>query len=357
MTQQSVELIPEPYGVPFKGVIDHPELMLWDSWCYSEDDQWHLYCLALSKKNCTGKPVLPHDRNKHQFHIRHFVSKNEGATWADLGVFQQPRITTNGYFDRNIWSGSALLLNDNRVLFGFTGIRQPSPARPFLQSIGLAISSKGNRADYVLPEPISCPLRDYEKITALGYYLGSKASLGHKDGESGGPILAWRDPFLFQDNHGAIQMVWSAKVTPTEGAMAHATLRQTSEGFEIEALHPPVKFPDSELFTQAEVPKIYYNKNEGEYFCVLAACDRLYEGQDDSEVSKVTRLYRSQSFRGPWVPFEKSGSRLDGLDHLFGGSIIETDFDAREMTMLAPYTEMADTDLELTFAAPIKISY
>ena len=357
MTNRDYRVLPTAFTKPFVEGIAHPDLMLWDSWCYAQNGRWHLYCLALSKTDDEGQRIYPEDRNQHQFHVRHFESKDKGRSWFDCGIFQQAQITPNGYFNRNIWSGSVLPLADGRFLTGFTGIRDVSEDVPFLQSIGIAVSNDGMRANHIQAEPISCPSRDYDDITELGYYLGPKASLGHKNGEEGGPILSWRDPFLFLDTDGSLQAVWSAKVSPTEGAMAHATLVETENGFEIETLHPPVTYPDGDLFTQAEVPKIYFNAQTGNYFCVLAACDRLYEGQDDSEVTKVTRLYRAKTLRGPWVSFEHSGSRLEGLEHLFGGSIIETDFEAREMTMLAPYTEMADDDIKLTFAPPIKIKY
>ena len=357
VTNRSNTIIPEPYPLPFNGTISHPQLMLWDSWCYKNHGEWNLYCLALSKFSVSGDPIFPKDRNKHQFHVRHFQTQNSGKTWTDLGLFQEPIETQNGYFDRNIWSGSALVVSDAEILFGFTGIRNISEERPFLQSIGLAISSDGKQIDHIQPEPLSCPLRDYDKITDLGYYLGSKDSLGHSEGEEGGPILAWRDPFLVKETDGSIQMVWSAKVSPKEGAMARATLIKSNEGYKIETLHAPVKFPDSHKFTQAEVPKIYYDAQTGHYLCILAACDRLYEGQDDSEVTKVTRLYKSKAIRGPWTALSGNESSVPGLENLFGGSIIKIDHNAREMTMLAPYTEMARPDLELTFAAPITINY
>lgn len=348
--------IPDAFDAPFYDGIRHPDLWLWDSWCFSRGGQWHLYCLALSKTDSVGDPILPGDRNNHQFHIRHFKSADKGQSWHDCGVFQTPDLTPDGYFNRNIWSGSALPLSEDRILFGFTGLREMTPDRPFLQTIGLAISNTGERAEHVQAEPLSCPLRDYDLITDLGYYLGPKETLGHKDGEAAGPILAWRDPYLFRDADGALQAVWSAKTSPTVGAMAHATLTETDCGFAIETLHSPVAFADSHLFTQAEVPKVYYDAMAEEYYCVLAACDRLYEGQSEDEVTKVTRLYRAKSLKGPWAPYKHSGSLMSGLTHLFGGSIVETDFASRKMTILAPYTEMADKDLQLTFAPPITLS-
>ncbi|NNC38403.1 MAG: hypothetical protein EX271_04725 [Acidimicrobiales bacterium] len=342
--------IPESYPQPFRNGIAHPELWLWDSWFLVEDTTCHLYCLALSRTDKDGQLIPPQDRNLHQFHIRHFISQDGGRSWLDKGVYFKPEITSDGYFDRNIWSGSILKVNDNRYLTGFTAIRSKDAEHPFVQSIGLAVSGDDKSVDHVQDRPLSCPVRDYEQITSLGYYLGPKESLGHEDGEEGGPILAWRDPYLYQDGDGRIHAFWSAKVSPKEGAMAHATLSERDNGFVIEKLHPPIRFPDSEKFTQAEVPKIYNSPATDEYYCLLAACDRLYEGQPDSQVTKVTRLYKAPTIRGPWQAFGQETSKLEGLDNLFGCSIIEADFDAGKLVLVAPVTEMAAKDVQLTFA-------
>lgn len=342
--------LPEPHLHPFRKGISHPDLWLWDSWTLAEDDVWHLYCLALSRIDNDGRDIPPQDRNKHPFHIRHFLSRDGGQSWWDEGVYFKPENTPDGFYNRNVWSGSVLKLKNCRYLTGFTAIRNVDADHPFVQSIGLATSGDNRSITHVQDRPLSCPVRDYEQITSLGYYLGPKESLGHKDGEEGGPILAWRDPFLYQDTDGRIQAFWSAKVSPKEGAMAHATLAETEMGFVIESLHPPIRFPDSEKFTQAEVPKIYHDSTSDTYYCLLAACDRLYEGQPDSEVTKVTRLYKGPTLKGPWQAFNDKTSKLDGLENLFGCSIIKADFDAGKVALVAPITEMANNDIQLTFA-------
>lgn len=280
--------------------IDHPHLWLWDSWTYSEFGILHLYTLALSRKAADGTAIRHENRNDYPFHIRHFESSNGGESWNDLGAILSPSTDPQSFFNRNVWSGSATRLPDGRKLMGFTGLKEMGADRPFLQSIGLGLSADGMAFDSIQSIPISCPLRDYDEIIEAGYYLGPKSELGHKDGEEGGPILAWRDPYIFVDEAGVIHCFWSAKISPTVGAIAHATLVENDICFYIDELHPPILLPDSDQITQAEVPKIYFDDIHGEYYCLISACDRLYEGQENSEVTKTLRLYRASSIRGPW---------------------------------------------------------
>ena len=92
-------------------------------------------------------------------------------------------------------------------------------------------------------------------------------------------------------------------------------------GYAIETLHPPITLPDGKSITQAEVPKIYYDADSEIYYCLISACDRLYEGQDDSEVSKTLRLYKAGDLRGPWYSYRVGSSLLPGLENMFGASI------------------------------------
>jgi len=252
----------------YKNGIVHPKLWLWDSWTYLEGNCIHLYALALSRSAEDGTAILPEHRNDYPFHFRHFESSNEGISWTDLGPVLTPSKDPKSFYSRNVWSGSATRLPDNRKLMGFTGLREVDADHPFLQSIGFATSVDGMAFDQIAKEPASCPRRDYDAIIAAGYYLGPKDQLGHKDGEDGGPIMAWRDPYTLIDNAGTIHAFWSAKVSPKTGAIAHATLIETNRGFEIETLHPPIILPDGKSITQAEVPKIYYDvTSESYYLC------------------------------------------------------------------------------------------
>lgn len=338
----------------FRQGITHPELWLWDSWTVWEGDILHLYTLALSRQTSTGAPIHPENRNDHPFHFRHFISEDRGGSWTDQGAVLHPDTDTDtgpkSYYSRNVWSGSATVLPDGRKLIGFTGIRAVDDEHLFLQSISLYLSGDGHSFDMIASEPLSCPQRDYEAILSAGYYLGPKEALGSKNGEDGGPILAWRDPYTFFDAAGVLHCVWSAKVGPKIGALAHAVLRDTKHGFVIDTLYPPITLPDSDTITQAEVPKIFYDDTDDVYYCLLSACDRLYEGQTDSEVTKTLRLYKSANLRGPWKEYREASAIIPNLAHMFGASVISTDFDKQNMKIIAPITEMASLERQLTIA-------
>ena len=331
--------IPAPWPEPFTDGIRHPELWLWDSWVWQGGGQLHLYCLALSKRQRNGSPIAPCQRNSHAFHVREFVSADCGDTFRDAGVFFVHG--TEGTADaRNVWSGHVFGHDAN--FFAYTGVSQPSPVRPFLQSICLGTRS-GETWKAAL---LNCPDRDHDAIRAAGYYLGPRDALGHVAGEEGGPILAWRDPFMLE-HPGGLRLFWSAKVGPKTPAIASADLMLGEGSYALGPLRPPLRLPDAELMTQAEVPKIY--AVEGEYVMLVAACDRLFEGQPDTEVSKTTRAYRAVDLDGDWTAISHS-SKLDGLDNLFGVSAITARSD--KLRILGPYTEMAPIGLQLSFAAP-----
>lgn len=239
---------------------------------------------------------------------------------------------------------------------GFTGLREAGKDKPFLQTICLGHSHSGFRLDTPPATALSCPLRDYDSIRSAGYYLPTKDMLGHKDGEEGGPILAWRDPFIVADPAGALEVFWSAKASSAQGAVAHATVRQKGGSFQIEALHAPILLPDADSFTQAEVPKLHYDQNTSTWFMLISACDRINESQPAEEVTKVLRLYKSSAIRGPWVSaFGREASVIPGADHLFGASFLHSACTSDCITLIAPYTEYASADRQLTFAPPMSI--
>ena len=349
MVDQYPAGIPAPTAQTFTGGIDHPLLWLWDSWTCTDDSGLHLYCLALAKINCQGEAIEPPDRNNYPFHIRHFLSKDEGQSWIDLGSVLEPGAYQEGADARNVWSGSVSVLDDGRYAFGYTGVRELGDKRHFLQTICVSLSATANGPVIAAPKPISCPLRDYDEITNKGYYLGPKARLGDCNGEEGGPIMAWRDPFLFYDNNNVLRAVWAAKSTPTGAAIAQATLTLEDGEITIDELLPPMHLPDSDQYTQAEVPKIYRDDDSGDYYLLISACNRTYEGQPDSEVNQELRLYRAREPVGPWAPFSTKGSLLPDLNFMFGASIIATDFPNQTITLLGPRTENAGPDHQLKF--------
>lgn len=347
--------IPPAASRPFSGGIKHPDLWLWDAWTYWHDGDLHLFCLALAKVDANGRPITPGDRNDYPFHIREFLSQDEGASWRDLGVYLQPDETPGSPTQHSIWSGSAL--NDgDELLFGFTGIRQPAEGRSFLQSICLLPTRPGERPDLGQAIVLSDPERDYAEITKAGYYLGSQSSLGVDTGEEHGPILAWRDPFFVPEGDGTLRAYWAAKTGPAEPAIASGRVRKTSAGYVLDKLYAPIVHPDVSEYTQSEVPKVFQNPEDGSLLMLTSTCDRVSEDQPDSEVTKELRLYTAPGFDGPWSSYSDEGASLHGVEHLFGGEFSSLNLARQEATLIAPYTEMAEPDLQLTFAAPRKVS-
>lgn len=352
--RQHLVEIPPPAETVFRLGIKHPDLWLWDSWTCSMGGKLHLFTLALARRNRGGDPIAPGERNAYPFHIRRFVSTDGGQCWRDCGAYLEPSEAGAGVMAHNIWSGSAALVGDE-VFFGFTGVRKPAPGRSFLQSICLLRASvNGVRPDAAGAIVISDPQADYDAIRARGYYLGPRDSLGEDAGEEGGPILAWRDPFFLARDDGAVDVFWSAKIAPVSPAIAHARLTPRDSGFTIDLLEPIIP-PDASEYTQAEVPKIYRLRRR-EFLMLLSTCNRVREDQPDSEVVKEMRLYRSDAPEGPWRTCYGEAGRVRAAGGLFGGSIVSIDGAAGVATLLAPYTEMAPPNLQLTFAPLIEVS-
>ncbi len=346
--------IPPPSPGLFRHGINHPDLWLWDAWTVASGDTLTLFTLALARQNTKDDPITPGDRNDYPFHVRRFTSRDGGASWRDHGAFMSPGPEAGGVMAHNIWSGSAIV-SEGRLLFAFTGVRKPAPGRSFLQSICLLpVEQEG-----VAPEPsdtivISDPETDYQKIIDAGYYLGLREALGDDKGEEGGPILAWRDPFLFARVDGSVDAFWAAKTSAAAPAVAHARLTRQSGGVRCTLL-APILLPDADGFTQAEVPKVYRDPSGAGYLMLISTCNRLREDQPNEEVTKEMRLYRAAAPEGPWRPYRGEDSIIPGIEHLFGGAFLPIGRGANAATLIAPYTEMSAAEKQLTIAPPVNI--
>lgn len=338
----------------FEDGINHPDYFLWDAWSYEEAGDHHLYCLAVARVNEDGSLLDPTTRNDVPFHVRHFVSKDQGKSWLDAGVFQTPRPNGPGFDAKTIWSGSVTLLADGRKLVAYTGLKDCAMPQQFLQSMAIAISHDGYSVESGTEKRISCPESDWQAITNKGYFLSEPNLLGHCDGENGGPILAWRDPYLI-DHDGDLHMFWCAKSSSHIPALGHATLRENDSGFVIDKLFEPVLMPDAEKVTQLELPKVIYDNVRNKFYLIIATCNRLFEGQPDSEVDKQIRLYESASLNGPWHFHFDNGSSLGlGAEHMFGMTILNADFEKAQLNCISPYTEASTTPL--TFSKTFSIN-
>ncbi len=345
--QTNTHLIPPPYPDLFKNGIVHPQLYLWDSWSFVEDGTVHLYCLALSRVKPDGMPLESVDRNKYPFHIRHFTSVDFGKNWRDEGRFLSALDWNDQSEAYTVWSGGIERLSDGRKLAAFTALTKTDVEHPFIQHIGLVISSDGFELDSDIKTAISSPVSDRKEILDKGYYLGPEAELGTQEGEEGGPILAWRDPFVFVHEDDSVSLLWAAKINALRGAIARATLKKVGNSYELAELMPAVAMPDMESFTQLECPKVVYDKLSKTYYLLISVCNRLDERQPESEVDKGINIYKSNSIDGPW---ESCGPRVLGDRNLFGLTVLQTDFENDRLLCVAPYTEVAGSVKALTFA-------
>lgn len=341
--------IPNPIDLEFNNAIAHPDLWLWDAWTCVEEGNLHLYCLAVAKV-FAQRPVQPHDRNLYQFHIRHFLSQDNGETWRDRGVFLASSISER----RNIWSGS-ILPRESGAFIGYTETKWPDPSHPFIQTICIGQTRSFDEYDGLPAEIVSDPVRDYDEILEAGYYLSDRDSLGHINGEEGGPIMAWRDPFLYEDE-GSVLVFWSAKVGPRTPAIASAKLAQNANGQFSAMLQPPILLPDAHEYTQAELPKIWRDADTGRYMLLVAACNRSHENQPDHEVSKETRLYTSETLLGGWRAWSAGSSLLQAQSNLFGVSPYKWHAQNSSVEVIAPITEQAPDTEKLTMKAGVLLS-
>jgi hypothetical protein len=307
----------------------------------------HLYCLAVSRFKADGTPLLPMERNNFPFHMRHFTSEDTGKSWKDEGCFLKPEIGSQKYNPYTIWSGSIEALADGSKLVAYTGLEKVDPQHSFVQSIAVAVSADGYVIDQIAETPLSSPLIDWDEITEKGYYLDPPEKLGSNAGEGGGPILAWRDPFIFVDSNETINLFWGGKVSPTKSALVRAALKKNGTQYEISELFPPTTVPDGNEFTQLELPKVLHDKEKGLYYLMISSCNRLYEGQLDEEVDKGVRVYKSDAIDGPW---ETLGGKILAAENLFGPTVLATDFQNNRLLCIAPYTDAAEDKLSLTFS-------
>ena len=341
----------------FDGGILHPELYLWDAWGHIRSDQWHLYCLAVNRYKNDGTKLLAHERNHFQFHIRHFSSSDFGKIWRDEGTFQEANKAFDGHEAGNIWSGSTYPLNDGRVLSFYTGILHSTQEYPYRQTIGCCIASSDSSTKGATRNVLSNAYKDYRKITAKGYFFSPRESLGHIDGESGGPITTWRDPYVYrqpnQSQEAEFKMVWAAKLDATTACIAAGLVEVSGTDIVVKELLSPMLVPDSKEFTQLEVPKIYWDQACQRFYLLCATTNRVSESQSEEEVNKVIRLYFSDSDTGPWIPAGNKSSILQGVKNQFGMTFLQTHGDS--IVAIAPYTEVAG-ELGLSFAPVVEIN-
>lgn len=262
---------------------------IWDSWLLADSDErgkfLHRYALSAPSRDYT-----PNERHLHAF-VRHAVSRNGGVTWKDLG----PAITPSGekgvWPDRCVWTSSILLREvkgQKLYLMFITGLNSQTPdGKPndgLIQQIGLATSRNGHTFDQ--PRVILSP--DDSKAAELGYDISA----------DDGIVMAWRDPFVFQDPpSGTWHMLFSAKtkdacgtVHPTVG---HAVARDdTLRNWELQA---PLALP--QYYRQLEVPYLIHRENRYYLFVSTQNNPTMHNNRDKEA---AFRGFVADAPAGPW---------------------------------------------------------
>ena len=337
---------------------------LWDAWSYKDANHYHLYCLSVPRFVDDGTPLKAADRNQQHFCVRYYyadVPKTWGADlqWSAGGCFQQVGRANDAHDAGNIWSGSVLPLEHGDTLVAYTGLWHPCthPQR-FAQNIGVGIAKTASSIETHSQHLLCCPMREYERVVAAGYYVDPPKDFGGADGERGGAISAWRDPFLLHDTDGRLHLFWSAKVSPQVAALGHGILeRDEHSRYILSQLLPPICFPDADEFTQAELPKVCYDQTHERYYIMISTTNRVDERQADADVHKCTRLYHCASVDQPCEAYTKQGSIVHTpYPHLFGATILDADFENRQLLCMASYTDAAPADSALSFAPAFLVS-
>lgn len=193
---------------------------VWDHWILRSEDQLDLFYLHAPKS--LGNPSLRHVNAA----IGHAVSKDNGKHWEVLPVAVAPRETPD-FDDRAIWTGSAIHLPNGGIRLFYTAISQGDGGK-LVQRIGWADSEDGvtftrKRSFH---DPKNPPLQ------AVAPWYETQEST---DGD-----VAWRDPFVFQED-GTWHMIVTATLAREKGEQQVGAIGHlTSADLETWEAHPPI---------------------------------------------------------------------------------------------------------------------
>ncbi len=324
---------------PYHKIIQSPDFYVWDNWGFlAQDGRTHIYAQYCPKASCP----TPEDRY-WQAEIHHFYSDDSGETWFDGGTALAINPDPNSFDAYVIWSGSALPLDDGRILMAYTGLKAPEPdsvpaGRRFAQqSIGLAVSDDGGFTFSRQGKPLVSAVLHYDELRQLGYYFGPKETLGLID-DPDGTFMTLRDPFLMLED-GILHIFFGAKKSilidgqeKIRNAIGHACI--TDHGrLDQRVICRPISFSDESDFNQCELPNVF---KRGEYYYLIVSATLLhYIGEPDTDVDKTVRIYRSKAIDSGWEPFGADGSHIileNKRDHLYGLNIL---YDASESNNLS----------------------
>ena len=312
----------------YQGKIESGDFYVWDNWGFiSKTGEVHVYAQYCEKKIC-----LNQEDRYWNAKIRHFVSGDEGNTWADRGTVLEASEDMEAFDSYVIWSGSTLPLDDGRVLMAYTGLQYPylpvpDDRRFALQSIGLAVSADGGNTFQRLPQPIISAKLHYDRLIEAGYYFGPHETLGMID-DPDGTFMTLRDPFLYQED-GLLHILFGAKSTKVVygqekivNAVGHATLRNIDDLTDV-TLEKPILFSQERGFNQCELPNLV--KREDAYYLLVSTTLLHFIGEADVDCEKTVRIYRSKQMDTGWEPYGDDGRHIiliNQRDHLYGLNVL-----------------------------------
>jgi hypothetical protein len=349
MSNFDQNLCPPKSEQVFIGGIAPKDFYIWDSWSLKSGDHLKLFTLSSPKAFFLDTQVdIQTQRDHLPHHWRLFTSEDHGKTWLDTGPVFAPRLDEPTKFDsRSIWTGSTIRYDD-QVIATYTGIRQTDDEHPFIQSIGLAKWDDSKHCFVRLTdEAIICPLRDYDLIKSKGYYLSAKEDLGSVDGEEGGCILAWRDAGMVLDPNGQLHLLWSAKSSlnfKQEAVLGHGILHDPLGNPRFELL-PPVFLPESQNFTQAEVPQIVYDARGGSYYLMVSTTDSQPGKSTDADVETRVEMYESSEISTGW---RHLGTLIQKSDKRYPGILISAELDQAggvHVVFTAPFNRVNSAEI------------
>lgn len=337
------QLCPPAVDTVFIGLINHPTIYIWDAWVWEEKGQLNLYTLASPRAFYeSGDVDIQTQRDHLPHHWRQFFSTDGGLSWHDLGPVFAPRVGDADVHDsRSIWTGSVLPYQQE-LLATFTGIRQTTNDYPFIQSIGLAKFDKESKKFVRLSnEALTCPLRDYDLIRSKGYHLAALDQIGKDEPEEGGfCITAWRDASMVIDQQQQIHLLWSAKSStrsPHEAVIGHGILHNPLTDPKLELLEP-IYLPESQEFTQAEVPQILWVPELDHYILMVSTTNSSPQQAPEDFRSNVF-LYLSKTIEGDW---QKIDNLLTEQDHRYPGVLVSAAYRPESSELVVRFTAPND---------------
>jgi len=284
-------------GVP-SGIYLVEGQYIWDSWVVDVDGVLYRYALSAPQEiidsDGSKRKISPDMRHDHAY-IRLAQSHNRGQSWVDRGPVIVPR-KPGIWPDHVIWTSSVQLRRNaegkREFLMFITG---RSKADGELQRIGLTRSNDG--LNFSPPEIL----------------LNPSTNLGYDITDDDGIIMAWRDPFVFQDPQSGIwHMFFSAKarddcgnIRPTVG---HAISQ--SDSLTQWLLQPPLTLP--QYYHQLEVPYVLHR--DGKYYLLVSTQNNPLMPNNEAKEAAY-RGYVSGSINGPWELL------YDATDRIYGHKI------------------------------------